>query len=75
MPEKRERVDSLTSNRVLNGKLPEITPSYPFDLIANRAEIADGSPQRDIHRTWHRLLPEMLKLIQRKQKLQDKIAA
>jgi hypothetical protein len=64
MPEKRERVDSLTSNRVLNGKLPEITPSYPFDLIANRAEIADGSPQRDIHRTWQGLSPTILDLIQ-----------
>jgi hypothetical protein len=68
-------LDSVTSNRVLNGKLLEITPSSPFDLIATRSQIADGSPQRDIPRTWHRLLPEMLNLIQRKQKLQEKIAA
>jgi hypothetical protein len=68
-------LDSVTSNRVLNGKLLEITPSSPFDLIATRSQIADGSPRRDIHRTWSRLLPEMLKLIQRKQKLQEKIAA
>ncbi len=43
MPEKREMVDSLTSNRVLNGKLLEITPSSPFDLIATRSKIADGT--------------------------------
>ena len=75
IPEKREMLDSVTSNRVLNGKLLEITPSSPFDLIATRSQIADGSPQRDIPRTWQGLLPTILNLIQRKQKLQEKIAA
>jgi hypothetical protein len=60
---------------VLNGKLLEITPSSPFDLIATRSQIADGSPQRDIPRTWKRLLPMMLDVIQRKQESQEKIAA
>jgi hypothetical protein len=68
-------VDSLTSNRLLNGKLLEVTPSSPFDLIATRSKTVDGSPQRDIHRTWQGLLPTILNLIQRKQKLQEKIAA
>jgi hypothetical protein len=75
MLEKREMVDSLTSNRVLNGKLLEVTPSSPFDLIATRSKAVDGSPRRDIHRTWKRLLPMMLNLIQRKQESQEKIAA
>jgi DNA invertase Pin-like site-specific DNA recombinase len=75
MPEKRELVDSLTSNRALNGKLLEITPSSPFDLIATRSNTVDGSPRRDTHRTWSRLLPILLSLIQRKQESQEKIAA
>jgi DNA invertase Pin-like site-specific DNA recombinase len=75
MPEKREMVDSLTSNRVLNGKLLEVTPSSPFDLIAARTKLADGSPRRDTHRTWSRLLPAILKLIQHKQESQEKFAA
>jgi hypothetical protein len=75
MLEKREMVDSLTSNRLLNGKLLEVTPSSPFDLIATRSKTVDGSPQRDIHRTWQGILPTILNLIQRKQKLQEKIAA
>jgi DNA repair exonuclease SbcCD ATPase subunit len=75
MLEKREMVDSLTSNRVLNEKLLEVTPSSPFDLIATRSKTVDGSPQRDIHRTWKRLLPTILNLLQRKQESQEKIAA
>lgn len=75
MAEKREMVDSLTSNRVLDGKLLEITPSSPFDLIATRSKFIDGSPRRDIHRTWSRLLPLLLHLIQSKQEPQEKIAA
>ena len=71
IPEKREMLDSVTSNRVLNGKLLEITPSSPFDLIATRSQIADGSPRRDIHRTWKRLLPMMLNLIERRLKSQE----
>jgi hypothetical protein len=75
MPEKREMVDSLTSNRVLNGKLLEITPSSPFDLIATRTQVIDGSPRRDTHRTCHLLLSRLTSLIQRKQKSQEKFAA
>jgi DNA invertase Pin-like site-specific DNA recombinase len=73
--EKREIVDSITSNRLLNGKMMEITLSCPFYLIANRTKLHDGSPRRDVHRTWNRLLPRILKLLQRKQESQEKIAA
>ena len=43
VPEKREMVDSITSNRVLNGNSLEISLSSPFDLIANRFKVTDGS--------------------------------
>ena len=41
--EKREMVDSMTSNRVLSGKLLVVTPSSPFDLVANRSKVTFGS--------------------------------
>ena len=75
VPEKREMVDTLTSNRVLAGKSLEISLNSPFDLIATRFKASDGSARRDIHRTWSRLLPLMLNLLQRKQESQEKIAA
>jgi DNA invertase Pin-like site-specific DNA recombinase len=75
MPEKREMVDSLTSNRILNGKLLEITPSSPFHLIANRTKLADGSPRRDIHRTCHLLLSHLMSVVQHKQESQKLLAA
>jgi hypothetical protein len=70
VPEKREMVDSLTSNRQLNGKLLEISLNSPFDLIATRLKTRDGSPQRDIHRTLRQLLSRIMKTLQRKQESQ-----
>jgi hypothetical protein len=75
VPEKREMVDSLTSNCALNGKSLEIMLSSPFDLIANRSKVVDGSPRRDMHRTWKHLIPKMVREIQRKQESQEQIAA
>jgi site-specific DNA recombinase len=68
--EKREMVDSLTSNRLLNGKALEISLNSPFDLIATRSKSQDGSPQRDIHRTLRQLLSRIMKTLQRKQESQ-----
>jgi hypothetical protein len=75
LPEKREMVDSITSNRLLNGKSLEISLNSPFDLIATRFKVTDGSPRRDVHRTWRRLLPALLNLLQHKNESQEKIAA
>lgn len=73
--EKREVVDSLTSNRVLNGKSLEVSLKSPFHLIANRSKLLDGSPRRDIHRTWGRLIPRMINLLEAERQSQAKIAA
>ena len=75
VPEKREMVDSLTSNRLLNGKILEVSLNSPFDAIANRVTKQDGSPRRDIHRTWRPLLPILLRLIEHKNEAQEKVAA
>ena len=75
VPEKREMVDSLTSNRLLNGKSLEISLNSPFDLIATRSKLRRGSPQRDIHRTLRMLLSRIMKSLQRKQESQLSPAA
>jgi hypothetical protein len=75
LDEKRELVDSLTSNLRLNGKVPEITLAFPLQEVANRFENTDGGPTRDIPRTWTHLLPLLLKLLHHNQESQEKIAA
>jgi DNA invertase Pin-like site-specific DNA recombinase len=54
--EKRELVRKVTSNRRVDGKKLEIEPSIPFGEIAKRFKNSDSPPQRDIPRTWDRLL-------------------
>jgi site-specific DNA recombinase len=61
--EKRDLVDSLTSNRLLTGKTLDITLALPFQEVADRFENTDGAPRRDIPRTWKALLPRLLSLI------------
>jgi site-specific DNA recombinase len=63
VPDKRDLVDTVTSNRLLNGKSLEVTLSSPFHAIANRYKATDGSPRRDIPRTWHTLLSRLLPMI------------
>lgn len=75
VPEKREMVDVLTSDRLLSGKSLEISLKSPFNLIANRFKSTDGSARRDIHRTWAVLIPQMMHLLQLKQESQEKVAA
>jgi len=75
VPEKREMVDSITSNRMLAGKSVEISLSSPFDLIGNRYKSTDGRPRRDIHRTWSRLIPLMMSLLEEKRKKEELMAA
>ncbi|MGA2434699.1 MAG: recombinase family protein [Bryobacteraceae bacterium] len=60
VPDKRDLVDTITSDRLLNGKQLEVMLNLPFNAIANRTECADGSPRRDTHRTWSELFPQML---------------
>ena len=57
---KRELFDLLTSNSKVDGKLPEITLAFPFDRIAMRSKCMDGSPTRNIARTWKPLLELLL---------------
>lgn len=57
--EKRDLLDSLTSNCSVEGKLPTIMLAFPFSVIAERSNVHDGCPRRDIHRTWKALLSRL----------------
>jgi len=57
--EKRDLVDALTSNRLVEGKNLTIMLSLPFSEIAKRAESQDGSPRRNSPRTWKRILKRL----------------
>lgn len=64
VPEKREVVDSVTSNRLLREKTLAITLRKPFETVAQRHFLVDGRPSRGIHRTWKRLLKNLAQAIQ-----------
>ena len=61
--EKRDLLDSLTSNRLVSGKVPEIMLASPFNEVANRFECTSGGPRRDIPRTWKALIERLLRII------------
>ncbi len=70
--EKRDVVDSLTSNRIVEQKSLTISLLPAFREIANRYQFADGSPRRDVPRTCSRLLQSLLQLVHRqKENLSD----
>ena len=58
--DKRDLVDTLTSNRLLNGKIPEVMLSLPFNRVAERRKCSNGGPTRDIDRIWQPLLNELV---------------
>ena len=60
--EKREMVQILTSNRQVTEKELDLKPSIPFQDIANRFKNSTCDPERDIPRTWDRLLTILSKL-------------
>ncbi len=61
--EKRELLDLLTSNRLVDGKTPMISLRLPFRAIADRPKLGNGCPRRDVARTWEPLLSRLLPLI------------
>lgn len=58
--EKRELVETLTSNRIVDGKNVLIELRNPFRIIADREGVTGGSPNRDGVRTFKRLIMHIL---------------
>jgi len=57
--EKRELLQTLTSNRLVHGKTLEFTLAFPFREIANRQKNSYGGPRRDVPRTLMKLLKKL----------------
>jgi hypothetical protein len=62
--EKRELLEIVTSNRLIQGKRVDFMLSFPFNEVANRFKNSYGAPQRDIPRTWDKLLPQLTNYFQ-----------
>jgi len=60
--EKRELVKELFSNLRLVDKNLAVALKPGVELLANREKNEDGRPSQGIHRTWNRLLNELLAL-------------
>jgi len=60
--EKREMVDIITSNRLVNAKTLGLEPSLAFKCIVSRFKNSDCAPQRDAPRTWDGILEELAAL-------------
>lgn len=59
-PEKRQIVESLTSNFSVLGKKPTITLKSPFQELLNLNDLACGDPHRDDTRTRQQKMIEIL---------------
>jgi hypothetical protein len=61
--EKRELLEAVTSNRLIDRKTIAITLRSPFDCIAEHNAVTAGSPERTKVRTIQKLLTRLLKVI------------
>ena len=60
--EKREMLEMATSNRLVVPKNVELEPSLAFRPLLNRSETTCCDLQRDIPRTWDKILEELAAL-------------
>lgn len=62
--EKRTLAKTLTSNLAIGPKKVEITLNAEAQKIANRQLVLDSSPNRGVHRTWDKLLTELVRMFE-----------
>ncbi len=60
LEEKREMVQIVTSNRVVKQKMVLFKLNYPFQLLADRPRVMDGSPYRAVPRTFAALVEKLI---------------
>lgn len=61
--DKRDLIDSVTSNRWIDRKTPDISLVLPFSEVANRLQSSGGDPERGVARTWTPLLKHLLEVL------------
>lgn len=59
--EKRKLLQTVTSNRIVDGKSVDLTLLPPFDQVANRPQDSNGGPYRDRPRTLDRLAKKVFR--------------
>lgn len=64
--EKRDLLRIVTSNRIIDRKKVEISLNFPFQQVEERWKTSYGSPQRNIPRTWDRLIKKLMELLKSK---------
>jgi hypothetical protein len=62
--EKRALVKKLTSNLSVGPKNLTITLQNEAQLIANRSLVPNSSPNRDVPRTWNKLLTDLVQVFE-----------
>jgi hypothetical protein len=70
--ERRDLVKIITSNFETDGKSVSIKLQNPFQIIAEREAVTDGSPCRETARTVPALLSQLLKLLEKSDLVQPK---
>jgi hypothetical protein len=54
---------TVTSNRLVSGKPPEIMLASPLNEATNPFECMTGGPRRSIPRTWNALIKRLLDVV------------
>jgi len=62
--ERRELIETITSNRLVSEKSIEFTLRTPYREIAERFNSTTGGPTRDVPRTWERLFAHINQALQ-----------
>lgn len=65
MDEKRELINTLTSNRLVDGKSLKVMLDLPFNMVANRFNVPGGRASRSTPRTWDSLIHKILTMLKR----------
>ena len=75
--EKRDLLKKVTSNRFVERKNVDIALTLPYQEVAKRWQNANSTPQRDIPRTWDRLIKKLLKffIAEQESELEPELAA
>ena len=64
MDEKRELINTLTSDRFVDEKSLKVTLDLPFSMVANRFNVPGGSPPRSTPRVWNPIIHKIMEFLQ-----------
>ena len=62
LEKKREILNRVTANRIINGKVPEFTWQLPYQTLAERVPLQNSTPRRGGVRTFYEILGDFMQL-------------